>query len=113
MALCEPKIELSICDSNVKIGEGTGEFTLIIHKGNKRICNIDLSDIAGDIVLTDAEILEFATEGQTFKLQLRDVNNAPVELMYKDCTGQDAVAETIRLTFMECDAQNDFLYEIC
>ena len=113
MTLCEPKIMLSICDSNVKIAESLTDLTLIVYKGNIRQCNIELTEIAGDIVLTDNEILSFAAEGVTFKLQLRDNNNAPVDFMYVDCNGNDQLAEVIRLTFMDCEYQNDFLYEIC
>ncbi len=111
--LCEPKVMLSICDSNVKIAESVEDLKLIVWKGNVRQCDIELTSIAGDIVLTDNEILAFGAEGVTFKLQLRDENNAAVDFMYKDCNGVDQVAETIRLTFMDCDTQNDFLYEIC
>ena len=113
MTICEPKIMLSICDSNVKIAESLTDLTLIVYKGNIRQCNIELSEIAGDIVLTDNEILSFAAEGVTFKLQLRDNNNAPVDFMYIDCNGNDQLAEVIRLTFMDCEYQNDYLYEIC
>lgn len=113
MTLCEPKIMLSICDSNVKIAESLTDLTLIVYKGNIRQCNIELTEIAGDIVLTDNEILSFAAEGVTFKLQLRDNNNVAVDFMYIDCNGNDQLAEVIRLTFMECEEQNDFLYEIC
>jgi hypothetical protein len=113
MTLCEPKIMLSICDSNVKIAESLTDLTLIVYKGNVRQCNIELTEIAGDIVLTDNEILSFAAEGVTFKLQLRDNNNVAVDFMYIDCNGNDQLAEVIRLTFMECEEQNDFLYEIC
>ena len=113
LTLCEPKIMLSICDQNVKIAESLTDLTLIVWKGNIRKCNIELTSIAGDIVLTDSEILAFGAEGVTFKLQLRDENNAPVEFMYKDCAGVDQVAETIRLTFMDCETQNDVLNEIC
>lgn len=113
MTLCEPKIMLSICDSNVKIAESLTDLTLIVYKGNIRQCNIELTEIAGDIVLTDNEILSFAAEGVTFKLQLRDNDNAPVDFMYVDCNGNDQLAEVIRLTFMDCEYQNDFLYEIC
>jgi hypothetical protein len=113
MTLCEPKIMLSICDSNVKIAESLTDLTLIVYKGNIRQCNIELAEIAGDIVLTDNEILSFAAEGVTFKLQLRDNNNVAVDFMYIDCNGNDQLAEVIRLTFMECEEQNDFLYEIC
>jgi hypothetical protein len=113
MTLCEPKIMLSICDSNVKISESLTNLTLIVYKGNVRQCNIELTEIAGDIVLTDNEILSFAAEGVTFKLQLRDDNNAPVDFMYIDCNGDDQLAEVIRLTFMDCEYQNDYLYEIC
>jgi hypothetical protein len=111
--LCEPKIMLSICDSNVKIAESLTDLTLIVYKGNIRQCNIELTEIAGDIVLTDNEILSFAAEGVTFKLQLRDNNNVAVNFMYIDCNGNDQLAEVIRLTFMECEEQNDYLYEIC
>jgi hypothetical protein len=104
---------LSICDSNVKIAESLTDLTLIVYKGNVRQCNIELTEIAGDIVLTDNEILSFAAEGVTFKLQLRDNNNVAVDFMYIDCNGNDQLAEVIRLTFMECEEQNDFLYEIC
>ena len=113
MSLCEPKIMLSICDRNTKIAESLTDLTLIVWKGNIRKCNIEMTSIAGDIVLTDSEILAFGAEGVTFKLQLRDENNAPVEFMYKDCAGVDQVAETIRLTFMDCETQNDVLNEIC
>ena len=113
MTLCEPKIMLSMCDFNVKIAESLTDLTLIVYKGNVRQCNIELTEIAGDIVLTDNEILSFGAEGVTFKLQLRDANNAPANFMYVDCNGDDQLAEVIRLTFMECEEQNDFLYEIC
>ena len=113
MTLCEPKIMLSICDSNVKIAESLTDLTLIVYKGNIRQCNIELTQIAGDIVLTDNEILSFGAEDVTFKLQLRDSNNAPVNFMYIDCNGDDQLAEVIRLRFMDCDLQNDYLYEIC
>ena len=63
--------------------------------------------------MTDNEILSFGAEGVTFKLQLRDDNNAPVDFMYVDCNGDDQLAEVIRLTFMDCEYQNDYLYEIC
>jgi hypothetical protein len=36
-----------------------------------------------------------------------------VNFMYIDCNGDDQLAEVIRLTFMDCEEQNDFLYEIC
>ena len=113
MTLCEPKIMLSMCDFNVKIAESLTDLTLIVYKGNVRQCNIELTEIAGDIVLTDNEILSFGAEGVTFKLQLRDANNAPANFMYVDCNGDDQLAEVLRLTFMECEEQNDFLYEIC
>jgi hypothetical protein len=111
--LCEPKCQLSICDSNVKIAESQTDLTLVVYKGNIRQCDIELTSIAGDIVLTDAEILAFGAEGVTFKLQLRDENNIAVNFMYIDCNGDDQLAEVIRLRFMDCDLQNDYLYEIC
>lgn len=113
MTLCEPKIMLSICDNNVKIAESNEDLQLIVWKGNIRQCNIELTSIAGDIVLTDNEILTFGAEGQTFKLQLRNENNESVEFMYKDCNGNDQLAEVIRLTFMDCETQNDHLNETC
>ncbi len=102
-----------MCDYNVKIAESLTDLTLIVYKGNIRQCNIELTEIAGDIVLTDNEILSFGAEGVTFKLQLRDNNNAAVNFMYIDCEGNDQIAEVIRLTFIDCDLQNDYLYEIC
>jgi hypothetical protein len=102
-----------MCDYNVKIAESLTDLTLIVYKGNIRQCNIELTEIAGDIVLTDNEILSFGAEGVTFKLQLRDSNNEPVNFMYIDCEGNDKLAEVIRLTFIDCDLQNDYLYEIC
>ena len=113
MSLCEPKISISICDNNVKIAESNQDLRLIIYKGVNRQCDIELTSIAGDIVLTDNEILSFGAEGVNFKLQLRDEDNAPFDFMYKDCNGNDQYAETIRLTFIECETQNDYLYEIC
>ena len=111
--LCEPICRISMCDSSVKIAESNEDLTLLIYESNKLLCPIELTSIAGDIVLTNPEIIDFGAEGRTFKLQLRDSNNAPVELMYKNCDGQDAVALTVRLRFLDCESQNDFLYEIC
>ncbi|MFN9320901.1 MAG: hypothetical protein ACK58Q_09980 [Chitinophagales bacterium] len=111
--LCEPICRISMCDSSVKIAESNEDLTLLISQSNKQFCPIELTSIAGDIVLTNPEIIDFGAEGPTFKIQLRDSNNTPVELMYKDCDGLDAVAFTIRLRFLDCEYQNDFLYEIC
>jgi hypothetical protein len=110
--LCEPIIELSICDKNVKIAENDQDLNLIV-KGNQRQCNIELASIAGDIVLTDSEILEFATTVHTFKMQLRHLDNSPADFDYIDCHGNSHKAETIRVRFVECGELNDVLNEIC
>ena len=113
MTTCEPVCRISMCDSSVKIAESNEDLTLLIYNSNKPLCPIELNSIAGDIVLTNAEIIDFGAENTIFKIQLRDSNNTPVELMYKNCNGQDAVAFTVRLRFLDCESQNDFLYEIC
>ena len=113
MITCEPIVYLSICDMSVKIAESNSDLRLIVHKGLTKQCDIELTSIAGDIVLTDSEILSFGAEGCTFKLQLRDSNNAPVDFMYKDCNGDDQLAEIIRLKFIDCETQNDYLNEVC
>ena len=111
--LCEPKISLSICDNNVKIAESNTDVRLIVYKGVSKQCDIELTPILGELFLTDEEILSFGAEGVTFKLQLRDQDNAPVEFIYKDCRGLEQYAETIRVTFIDCETQNDSLNEIC
>jgi len=113
MNLCEPKCYLSICDNSVRIAQSNVSATLIVHKGNIRQCDIELNSIAGDIILTSSEILEFGAEGTVFKIQLRDANNTPINLMYFDCNGVAKLAKMIRLVFFECENQNPFLYEIC
>lgn len=115
--LCEPKCQLSICDSEVLLADTNHNnqlFKLLVWKGNTRQCDYDLpSDNTGNIYLTNTEILDFAAEGQTFKIQLRDEDNKLVEMDYLDCTGTTHKADKIRLTFVDCEAENNFLYEIC
>lgn len=111
--LCEPIIELSICDKNIKIAENVQDLTLIVYKGVQRQCNFELTSVAGDIVLTDVEILEFATTAHTFKLQLRHSDNTPASFQYIDCQGNEMESEIIRVRFIECGEQNEVLYEVC
>jgi len=113
MALCEPIIELSICDKNVKIAENIQDLTLIVHKGNERKRNYELPSVAGNIVLTDVEILDFATTAHTFKLQLKYADNTPASFQYIDCQGNEMESEVIRVRFIECGELNDVLNEIC
>lgn len=111
--LCEPIIELSICDKNVKIAENVQDLTLLVYKGNQRQCNFELPSVAGDIVLTDVEILEFATTSHTFKLQLRYADNTPATFEYIDCQGNKMESEVIRVRFVDCVEINDVLNEVC
>lgn len=115
--LCEPICRLSICDTDVLLADTTRNnqlFKLLVWKGNIRQCDYELpSDNTGNIYLTNTEIIEFATEGQTFKLQLRDEDNKVVELDYIDCQGNAMKAELIRVTFIDCEAENNALYETC
>jgi hypothetical protein len=111
--LCEPIIELSICDKNVKIAENAQPLTLIVYKGNQRQCDFELTSVAGVISLTDVEILDFATTAHTFKMQLRKSDNKPADFDYVDCHGNTHKADTIRVRFVECGELNDVLNEIC
>jgi hypothetical protein len=113
MALCEPIIELSICDKNVKIAENVQDLKLIVYKGSERQCTYELTSIAGDIVLTDTEILDFGNTSSTFKLQLRYEDNSPASFIYFDCAGNETETDVIRLRFIECGELNDVLNEIC
>ena len=112
--LCEPKCQLSLCDNDVKIATSTVPLFLKVWKSNVRLCDIELIPKPNnDIVLSNDDIIDFGAEGTTFKIQLRDSNNEVVEIMYKDCNGTDKLAESIRLSFNECETQNDVLNEIC
>ena len=111
--LCEPIIELSICDKNVKIAENAQDLNLIVYKGNQRQCNFELPSVFGDIVLTDVEILDFATTAHTFKLQLRYADNTPASFQYINCAGDLMEASVVRVRFIECGELNDVLNEIC
>lgn len=110
---CEPIIELSICDKNVKIAENLQDLTLIVYKGNQRQCNFEILSVAGDIVLTDTEILEFASTAHTFKLYLRYADNTRANFQYFNCEGDEMLSDVIRLRFVECVEQNYVLNEIC
>jgi hypothetical protein len=111
---CEPIIELSICDKNVKIAENVNDLTLIVYKGNQRQCDFELPSIDGVISLTDTEILEFATTAHTFKFQLRDPQtNEMVDFEFIDCNGFEMLANVVRVRFIECGEQNDVMYEVC
>lgn len=111
--LCEPIIELSICDKNVKIAENIQDLTLIVYKGNQRQCSFEIPSIAGDIVLTDTEILEFGSTAHTFKLYLKYADNSRANFQYYNCEGDEMQSEVIRLRFIECGELNDVLNEIC
>ena len=112
--LCEPNCQLSTCDDGVKIGESLVPLYLLVWKGNKRLCDIEITpELNNDLLLTNDMIIDFADEVSTFKIQLRTSNNAPTDIMYKDCSGTNQVAETIRLKFNECDITNFHLNEIC
>lgn len=117
ITLCEPQCRLSICDTGVLIADTNNNnqlFKLLVWKGNVRQCDYELpSDNTGKIYLTDTEILEFATEGQMFKIQIRDEDNKVVELDYIDCQGIAQKADLIRLTFIDCEAETNALYETC
>ena len=116
-SLCEPQCRLSICDTDVLLADTNHNnqlFKLLVWKGNIRQCDYEVpSDNTGNIYLTNTEIIEFATEGQTFKLQLRDEDNKVVELDYIDCQGNAHKSELIRVTFIDCEAENNALYETC
>jgi hypothetical protein len=116
--LCEPIIELSICDKNVKIAENLQDLTLIVSNlSGETIKKYELQSVAGDITLTDIEISDkktgFANTTKTFKLQLRHLDNAPASFQYVDCKGNQMETDVIRLRFIECDYLNDVLNEIC
>jgi hypothetical protein len=111
--LCEPIIELSICDKNIKIAENIQDLTLLVYKGNQRQCNFELPSVAGVISLTDVEILDFATTAHTFKLQLKHADNTPASFQYIDCQGNEMESDIIRVRFIECGELNDVLNEIC
>jgi len=112
--LCEPIIELSICDKNIKIAENAQDLTLIVSNlSGQTIKKYELPSIAGGISLTDVEILEFATTAHTFKLQLKYADNTPASFQYIDCQGNEMESEIIRVRFSDCGDINDVLNEIC
>ncbi len=111
--ICEIKVTLNMCDTNVKIAESNDPVYLYVKRGITPICRHELMPISGDVFLTDLEILDFANEGITYKLQLRDENNTPVDFMYFDCSGTAQTAEHLRVSFLNCEDPNLFLYEDC
>lgn len=111
---CEPLIFLNICDKKVKLAEYNADVTLLIKKGNTKLCEVELTPENGVIYLEDDVILDFANEFHTFKIQLRNENNEVIHLEYTDCEGTEMVAELIKIRFNNCEnTQNVELVQEC
>ena len=112
--MCEPLIELNICDDSVKIAEGSGIYILRVVKSNTKVVIYEIEDDAGDILISNEMIIDFANTSHVFKVYLTQ-DNEIIPMIYFDCMNTQLEADKIRLKFtdVETEYQNTRLDEVC
>lgn len=109
---CFPLCELSICDTDVLLTSIVGDATLLIKKGSYVQCSYEITNVGGDIMLTDTEILDFGDVAHIYTIQLKQ-NSTIVPILYYDCDNVQQAADAIRLRFNDCTSVNNELNEVC
>jgi len=109
---CFPLCELSICDNAVLLTSVAGDVTMNVRKGSYAVCSYEITEVGGDIMLTDTEILDFADIAHVYTIELKQ-DGTIIPILYYDCDNVQQSSDAVRIRFNDCTSVNNELNEVC